>query len=60
MTNEAERTPMTNSEAEFAKQHRSKKISRYSDESKNPCVKVTALFLYDCVHSSQVKSSQCC
>jgi len=44
MTNEAERTPMTNSEAEFAKQHRSKKISRYSDESKNPCVKVTALF----------------
>ena len=41
MTNEAERTPKSNTQAEFTKQYGNKKTKRWSDESNNACLKVT-------------------
>lgn len=58
MTNEAERTPTTNSQAEFAKQHRNRKISPWSDESKNPCVKESEMSL-KCMADNDYDRDKC-
>ena len=43
MTNDVERTSMSQLEPEFSKQNRNKNATRLHDESKNPCVKVTLM-----------------
>ena len=42
MTDDAERTSASNTDTDFTKQDRNKKATRWSDESSNACVKVTA------------------
>jgi len=43
MTNDIERTSMSKLQSDVAKQYRNKNATRLSDESSNPCVKVTLL-----------------
>ena len=43
MTNDAERSPMSGIQPESSKQYHNKNATRWSDESKNACLKVTSV-----------------
>ena len=59
MTNDAERSPMSSNQPEFSKQYRNKNATRWSDESKNACLKVTSVVHAHTLHTFMYYRNAC-